>query len=90
MSSAIPPSKQGVATFRFKLSAAMMLIVAALTALGFYFAQRKITADAERDLQQNFQSELSALHKLEELRHAAIAERCSTRRALPSRAGRFH
>jgi signal transduction histidine kinase len=53
-----------------------MVIVATLTALGLYLAQRKVTADAERNLQQNFQAELSSLHKVEELRHAALADRC--------------
>src|SRR5207248_6277316 len=56
---------------------AMMLVVATLTALGFYLAQRKVTADAKRNLQQIFQAELSSLHKLEELRHAALADRCN-------------
>jgi signal transduction histidine kinase len=55
----------------------MMVIVATLTGLGFYLAQRKVTADAERNLQQIFQTELSSLHKLEELRHAALADRCN-------------
>src|SRR5438552_17945817 len=66
-----------VASFRTRLFTAMMIIVAALTALGFYLAQRKVTADAERNLQENFQAELSSLHKLEELRHAALADRCN-------------
>jgi signal transduction histidine kinase len=60
-----------------------MVIVATLTALGFYLAQRKVTADAERNLQENFQAEISALHKLEELRHAALAERCDVLAAKP-------
>jgi len=55
----------------------MMVIVATLTGLGLYLAQRKVTADAERNLQQIFQAELSSLHKLEELRHAALADRCN-------------
>jgi signal transduction histidine kinase len=66
-----------VASFRTRLFTAMMIIVAALTALGLYLAQRKVTADAERNLQETFQAELSALHKLEELRHAALADRCN-------------
>ena len=37
-----------------------------------------MTADAERNLQQSFQAELSSLHSLEELRHAALADRCNT------------
>ena len=53
-----------------------MVIVATLTALGFYLAQRRVTDDAERNLQQTFQTELSSMHKVEELRHAAVADRC--------------
>ena len=52
-----------------------MVIVATLTALGFYLAQRRVTADAERNLQQTFQTELSSMHKVEELRYAALADR---------------
>ena len=54
----------------------MMLVVVALTAGGLYFAQRKVAAAAARDLQDNFQAELSSLHKVQELRRAALAERC--------------
>jgi signal transduction histidine kinase len=54
----------------------MMLVVLALTAGGLYFAQRKVAAEAERDLQDNFQAELSSLHKVQELRRATLAERC--------------
>jgi signal transduction histidine kinase len=70
-------STRSAAVFRTKLSAAMMLIVVTLTALGLYLAQRKVAADAEQDLQQNFQAELSSLHKIEELRHAALVDRCA-------------
>ena len=76
MTSEIGPNRRGVANFRTKLLAAMMLVVFAVTTLGFYLAQRNVAANAERDLQQNFQTELSALHKLQELRHDALAERC--------------
>ena len=77
MSSAVGTRDKGVARFRTRLFTAMMIVVATLTALGFYLAQRKVTADAERNLQQIFQNELSSLHKLEELRHAALADRCN-------------
>src|SRR6266513_348496 len=77
MSSTVPARDKGVARFRTRLFTAMMLVVATLTGLGFYLAQRKVTADAERNLQQIFQAELSSLHKLEELRHAALADRCN-------------
>ena len=53
-----------------------MLVVSALTILGLYLVQRNVAADVERDLQQDFQAELSSLHKLQELRHAALEERC--------------
>jgi signal transduction histidine kinase len=65
-----------VKSFRTKLLAAMMLVVLALTAGGLYFAQRKAAAEVERNLQDNFQAELSSLHKVQELRRAALAERC--------------
>jgi hypothetical protein len=83
MSSAVQARNESVASFRIRLFTAMMIIVATLTALGLYLAQRKITADAERNLQANFQAELSSLHRLEELRHAALADRCDRLAAKP-------
>jgi signal transduction histidine kinase len=74
--------KSQAASFRAKLLVAMMLVVAGLTVTGLYLAQRKATADLERDLQHNFQADLAALHSVEELRYAALAERC---RALVSK-----
>jgi signal transduction histidine kinase len=68
--------KSSVAGFRTKLFAALMLIIICLTGLGLFFGQRKIAADVETDLQQNFQAELTAMHKLHELRDSALAERC--------------
>ena len=65
-----------VASFRSRLFTAIMVIVATLTALGLYLAQRRVTTDAERNLQQAFQTELSSMHQVEELRHAALADRC--------------
>jgi signal transduction histidine kinase len=66
-----------VRSFRTRLFTAIMVIVATLTALGFYLAQRRITADAERNLQETFKTELSSMDRLEELRHAALADRCN-------------
>jgi signal transduction histidine kinase len=74
--------KRSVASFRTKLAAAMMVVVAVMTGLGLYFAQRNVATNVERSLQQDFQGQLSALDKLQELRHAALAERC---RALASK-----
>src|SRR5512133_3097459 len=83
MKSAVQARNEGVASFRTRLFTAIMVIVVTLTALGFYLAQRKVTADAEQSLQENFQAELSSLHKLEELRHAALADRCNALAAKP-------
>ncbi len=76
MSDRLQANGKSVARLRNKLFAAMMLIVAGLTILGLVLAQRRVTADAERALQQNFQAELTALHKLQELRDGALVERC--------------
>src|ERR671919_2874818 len=76
MSAAGATRSKQVASFRARLFTAIMVIVATLTALGFYLAQSRVTADAERNLQQTFQTELSSMHKVEELRHAALADRC--------------
>jgi len=70
-------------SFRTKLLAAMMVVVSALTSLGLYLSQRAVAAGAERDSQQNFQAELSWLHKIQELRHTALAERCRALVAKP-------
>src|SRR5438093_6327606 len=77
MSAAEQSRDKEVASFRSRLFSAIMVIVATLTALGFYLAQRKVTADAEQNLQQIFETKLSSMHKLEELRHAALADRCN-------------
>jgi signal transduction histidine kinase len=71
-----PPS--GFLSFRTKLLVAMMLVVSAVTLLGLWFAQRNVAQNGKRDLQQSFQAELAALHTVQELRHAALAERCRT------------
>jgi signal transduction histidine kinase len=77
MSPAAQAKDKEVASFRARLFTAMMVIVATLTGLGLYLAQGKVTADAERNLQAIFQTELSSLDKLEELRHAELTDRCN-------------
>ena len=77
MISASRPNKRRVTRFRTKLLAAMMLVVSGLMAFALYFAQHHVTAAAQHDLQQDFQAELSSLDKVQELRNAALAERCS-------------
>src|SRR5215831_16995580 len=83
MSAADAKRNKEVASFRTRLFTAIMVIVATLTALSFYLAQRRVTADAERNLRQSFETELSSMHKLEELRHAALEDRCKALAAKP-------
>src|SRR5262252_407979 len=83
MSAAGATRNKEIASFRTRLFCAIMVIVATLTALSFYLAQRRVTADAEQNLQQAFQTELTSMHQVEELRHAALADRCNTLVAKP-------
>ncbi|PYI75434.1 MAG: hypothetical protein DMF04_10340, partial [Verrucomicrobia bacterium] len=53
-----------------------MSVILSLTIFGLYFEQRNVAATAKRNLEENFQAELSSLHKLQELRHSALTERC--------------
>ena len=69
-------NQRSITRFRRKLSAAMVLVVSAFTILALYLTQHNVAVTATRDLQQNFQTELSGLHQVEELRQAALAERC--------------
>jgi signal transduction histidine kinase len=61
----------------------MMLVTAAITGLVLYLAQRNVTRNAERALQQNFKTELSGLDKLLALRQVAVTERCRILAANP-------
>jgi signal transduction histidine kinase len=68
--------KPHAARFRAKLFGAMSLVVFGLTTVGLYLAERNADADAKRDIERDFQAELAKLHGMEELRYAALAERC--------------
>jgi signal transduction histidine kinase len=65
-----------VARFRTRLLVAMMLVVVAVAATGLWFAQRNVAANVQLDWQREFRAELAALHAAQEVRHAALAERC--------------
>ncbi|MES2709872.1 MAG: HAMP domain-containing sensor histidine kinase [Verrucomicrobiota bacterium] len=68
--------KPGGWRFRTKLRAGMMLVVLALTGLGLFLARQKVEHEAALDLQQNFRNTLATLNGIQEVRHAALAERC--------------
>src|SRR5262249_6078668 len=74
MSAAGAMRNKEVASFRARLFTAIMVIVATLAALAFSPAPRRVTAAAERNLQQTFQTQLSSMHNVEELRHAALTD----------------
>jgi signal transduction histidine kinase len=64
--------------FRVKLMAAMMLVVSIITALALYFANRNLELSVENSLQEQFRAELASLHNIQQLRLAALVERCRT------------
>jgi signal transduction histidine kinase len=70
------PAKFFATNFRAKLMVGMMLVVTAVTGVALYLAQKNLAENVEDDMQQSFQSELDALHRAQEVRSAALAERC--------------
>ena len=72
------PEPQGtrVAGFRVKLLVTMMLVTSGVTLLALYFAERSLTANVEEDLQREFQGELAAFDRAQEVRRVALVERC--------------
>ena len=77
------PTSGTVTSFRTKLLLAMMLVVSGLTLLGVYLAQRNVAITTQRNLRQSFEAELSWLHRLQQLRNAALQERCRGLAAKP-------
>ncbi len=75
MSPAAESRTSGIRRFRVKLLVGMMMVVSTLTSLGIFFAERRAAEDAQADLQRDFELELSSLHRLQDLRNAAVADR---------------
>ena len=71
------PGAAGIRRFRGKLFLAMMVLVAVAASLGIYVTQRRADEDAQTDLQRDFRLELASLHRLQDLRNAAVADRSS-------------
>ncbi|MBL9210754.1 MAG: HAMP domain-containing histidine kinase [Opitutaceae bacterium] len=76
MSSADESLRPRVAGFRTKLLVAIMLLVTLLTLLALYLAQSSLAENFEEDLQREFQGELAAIDRTQELRRVALVERC--------------
>jgi signal transduction histidine kinase len=70
------PRSPGFASFRTKLVVAMMLVVSGVAVAGLLFAQHNVAENVRRDFEREFQGELAALHAVQEVRHAVLAERC--------------
>src|SRR5436190_20222578 len=68
--------KSGLLRFRIKLLAAMMVVISAVTVFGFYLAQRQLAANAEQELEREFQGEVASLHRIQEMHRAVLAESC--------------
>jgi signal transduction histidine kinase len=64
------------AGYRTNLLVSMMLVVTAVTSLALLYAQSNVAATARRDLEREFRAEFAALRAVQEIRHAALAERC--------------
>lgn len=76
MSAEAKPQAARVAGFRRKLLVAMMLVVTAVTLIAVYFAERRLAANVEEDLQREFVAELDALERARDVRHGMLVERC--------------
>jgi signal transduction histidine kinase len=70
------PGISGVASFRVKLLVAMMLVVSFVAITILFFAQWNTASNVRQDFQREFRDELAALHAVQAVRHAALAERC--------------
>jgi signal transduction histidine kinase len=70
------PKQAGIAGFRTQLLVTMMLLVSSVTGLALWFAQRNVADNVRRDWEREFKAELAALHAVQQVRHAALGERC--------------
>lgn len=65
-----------VAGFRTRLLVAIMLVVTVVTLLALYFAERSLVANMAEDLEREFESQVVALRHAQDVRSAALVERC--------------
>lgn len=64
-----------VTGFRFKLLVANMVVVVVITAIALYSAQHQLARNFAGELEEKFQSQLTARHNAQQLRLAALIER---------------
>lgn len=70
------PEPFRVAGFRTRLLVTMMLAISVVVGLALYLVERNLATNVERERRREFQAELAALHHSQEIRHAALVERC--------------
>lgn len=68
--------KSGIASFRTKLLIAMMLVVSSVTALTLFQTERNAAKNVELQLQHDVQEQTASLDHLQQIRRAALVERC--------------
>lgn len=73
---AVKPETARVAGFRTRLLVTMMLVISGVVGLALYVVERNLVANVERERRREFQAELTALHHSQEIRQAALVERC--------------
>ena len=83
MSASTRARNKEVASFRTRLFTAMMVIVATPDCAGSLSRTAQSHGRRGAKFAAEFQTELSSLHKIEELRHAALADRCNALVAKP-------
>jgi len=66
----------GVSSFRVRLLVAMMLVVSAVAAAGLVLAQHYVASGVRSAFEREFQGEVAALRAAQDVRDAALAERC--------------
>ena len=68
--------QRGVAAFRLRLLAGMIVIILAITVSGLYLVEWKVSSETQLTFQRAFESELALLRTVREIRHAMLTERC--------------
>ena len=76
MTAEAKPRVPGSLGFRTRLLLAMMLLVSVVAVSTLVFTQRNLAARARVDFERQFSHEIAALHRLQEFRDQALAERC--------------
>lgn len=71
-----PPTAATLPGYRTKLMVAMMVVVSVATALGLLYAQHNLAESVRRDFERAFRAEVAAVHAAQEVRDAAVGERC--------------